>query len=223
MNRVTRGLLCALLMGVAALLLISCAGGGASTPAGADARALMQSAQTALDSGDYAKAVSDFQASLAKGKSMDAYFGLGNTYTRQNKFTEAIAAYNEALKINPNHAPTLSNLGVAYYQQGDLVQAKRSFEKALAVSANDAETYYLLGAAQLQLGEMDAAEKSLQKAVELKPNLPEAHFGLGTLRKLQGRTDDAIKEFETFLSGPPAQDPKAKTEAERMLKELRGQ
>ncbi len=222
MNRIIGNIVCAFLAGVVAVVLASCAGGATSTPA-ADAQALMHSAQTALDSGDYAKAVSDFQASLAKGKSIDAYFGLGNTYTRQNKFTEAIDAYNEALKINPNHAPTLSNLGVAYYQQGDLAQAKRSFEKALAVSANDAETYYLLGAAQLQLGEMDAAEKSLQKAVELKPTLPEAHFGLGMLRKLQGRNDDAIKEFETFISGPPAQDPKAKTEAERMLKELRGQ
>lgn len=209
---------------VAMLMLAACSGGGDATPeAVGDAIDLMRTAQTALDSGDYAQAVKDFQASLAKGKSLDAYFGLGNAYTRQNNFIEAEKAYQEALKINPNHTATLSNLGVALYQQGRLEEAISTFERALKNSPTDAETHYLLGAAQLQLGKMNEAEQSLLKALEINEDLPEARFGLAMLRKVQGRNEEAIAEFEAFLAGAPAQDPQAKTQAELMLKELRGQ
>lgn len=209
---------------VAMLMLAACSSGGDATPeAVGDAIDLIRTAQTALDSGDYAQAVKDFQASLAKGKSLDAYFGLGNAYTRQNNFIEAEKAYQEALKINPNHTATLSNLGVALYQQGRLEEAISTFERALKNSPTDAETHYLLGAAQLQLGKMNEAEQSLLKALEIDKDLPEARFGLAMLRKVQGRSEEAIAEFEAFLAGPPAQDPQAKTQAELMLKELRGQ
>ncbi len=213
-----------LVLSMAAAVMLAACGGGANTPAAAgDAIELIRSAQAALDSGNLDQAIKDFNESLAKGKSLDAYFGLGNAYTRLNNFAEAEKAYQEALKINPNHTATLSNLGVAYYQQGRLEEAMSTFEKALKISPTDAETYYLLGAAQLQLGNMDEAEKSLLKALEINASLPEARFGLAMLRKLQGRNEDAIKEFEAFLSGPPAQDPQAKAQAERLLAELRGQ
>lgn len=218
--------------------LAACGGPDSPTPTGAipaasttgarastvgDATSLLASGQSKLSAGSLDAAVADFQASLSKGKSLDGYFGLGNAYTRQGKLVEAEQAYNEALKINPNHVATLSNLGVVYYQQTKLADAKRIFERALAARPDDAETHYLLGATELQLNELDAAEKSLNRALELKPQLPEARFGIAMLRQMQGRTQEAITEFEAFLSGPPAQDPQAKVEAEKMLKQLKGQ
>ena len=218
--------------------LAACGGSKSPTPAGAtppastpgaaastvgDAASLLASGQSKLSAGSLDAAVTDFQASLSKGKSLDGFLGLGNAYTRQGKLVEAEKAYNEALKINPNYVATLSNLGVVYYQQAKLADAKRTFERALAANPDDAETHYLLGATQLQLNELDAAEKSLKRALELKPQLPEAQFGKAMLRQMQGRTQEAISEFEAFLSGPPAQDPQAKVEAEKMLRKLKGQ
>lgn len=196
---------------------------GAAASVAGDAASLLASGQSKLSAGNLDAAVADFQGSLNKGKSLDGYFGLGNAYTRQGNLVEAEKAYNEALKINPNHVATLSNLGVVYYQQAKLADAKRIFERALAAKPDDAETHYLLGATQLQLNELDAAEKSLNRALELKPQLPEAQFGIAMLRQMQGRTQEAITEFEAFLNGPPAQDPQAKVEAEKMLKQLKGQ
>ena len=63
----------------------------------------------------------------------------------------------------------------------------------------------------------------MKRALELKPQLPEAQFGIAMLRQMQGRKQEAITEFKAFLSGPPAQDPQAKVEAEKMLKQLQGQ
>ncbi len=211
------------------LVLVAC--GNKSTPTAdataaappADAQTLLTEAQTALDSGNYAEAVKKFQAAAAANPSLEAYFCLGNAYTRQGNLAEAEKAYQQALSINPNHAATLSNLGVVYYQLGKLSQAKDVFTQALDVSPEDAATHYLLGAAELQLGDQAAAEKSFRRALEIDPTLPEAHFGMGMLYRMRGDTANAIAEFETFLGGPPAQDPRAKTEAEKILQELKNQ
>lgn len=207
----------ALLMALAA----ACSGNPAQPVP--DAQALLDAAHAALARGEYDKAVADFQAALAQSKSLDGYFGLGNALTNLGRMDEAIAAYQEALKINPNDIPTLTNLGVAYYQQGRLREAQDTFRKVLSLNPDDAETHYLLAAALIQAGDLATAEQELNRALELKPDLPEARFGMGVLRRLQGRTEEAIREFEAFLQGPPAQDPRARSEAERILRELRGQ
>ena len=206
------------------LMLAGCGGGQAATTTPeatpGDAQSLLNTAQSALDAGNLDTAISDFQAAVQSNPSLDAYFGLGNAYARQNRLAEARDAYEAALKINPNHASTLSNLGVVYYQLGQLADAKDTFNKALSLNPNDAATHYLLGAAELQMDDLNAADTSFQKALELQPDLPEAHFGMGMLRRMQGRTDEAIQQFQAFLAGPPAQDPRARSEAERILNEL---
>ena len=97
------------------------------------------------------------------------------------------------------------------------------FQAALDITPTDAEAHYLLGAAYVQMGRMDEAVKEFNTALEHSPELPEAYFGLGTVYKLQGNVEEAIKAFEHFLELGPGQDPQAQGEAERQLKELKGQ
>ncbi len=153
--------------------------------------------------------------------SADGYLKLGNAYTERARFSDAIDAYQKGLAINPNHPTLLANMGVALYQLGRFNEAQEQFQKALKLKSDDAATTYLLGATFLQMGDQTKAEEMFKKALEIDPTLPEAHFGLGALYALQGKKDQAIAEFETFLAGPPAQDPRAKSEAERYLKQLK--
>ncbi len=182
--------------------------GGQSAPA--------TSANTKID-----PALQNLIKSAEDNPSVEAYLNLGNAYTERGDFGGAVAAYKKGLAINPNHPATLANLGVALYQMGRFDEAQQQFEKALKLNPDDAPTTYLLGATFLQMGDQKNAEAMFQKALTIDATLPEAHFGLGTLYTLQNKKDKAIKEFETFLSGPPAQDPRAKGEAERYLKQLK--
>ena len=118
---------------------------------------------------------------------------------------------------------SLTNLGVVYYQLGRLDDAASQFEQGLAVDDKDAQLHYLLGAVRVQQSRYDEAGESFERAAQLKPDLPEVHYGMGALYKLQGKTDDAIAAFERFLELGPAQDPRAEEEAQRELRELRGQ
>jgi Ca-activated chloride channel family protein len=58
-------------------------------------------------------------ASFARLNTAPAYFYLGNIYTRRFKFAEAIAAYNQALKLQPQFAEATFNLALAIALQKD--------------------------------------------------------------------------------------------------------
>jgi len=66
------------------------------------------------------------------------------------------------------------------------------------------------------------ALREFQKALALDPGLPEPYFGLGTVYMLQGHKEKAIEAFERFLELDLGRDPRARAEAERALKELKG-
>ncbi len=213
------------------ILLAACGGGEATapdqgvalTPASGDSSSQLQSGTPSQQPDSASSAVQDLEAAVQANPSLDGYFELGNALSRQGQFIEARNAYEEALKINPNHPGTLSNLGVVYYQTSDFNNAIAMFDKVLAINERDASTQYLYGATLLQTRKFEEAEHRFQRALEIQPDLPEAHFGMGTLFWQLGRFEEAITEFETFLDGPPAQDPAARTQAEQILKQLRAQ
>jgi Ca-activated chloride channel family protein len=62
-------------------------------------------ASAAYKTGDYAKAGSGF----AHLPGADAQYNLGNALARQDKFEDAIAAYDRAIKADPNHADAVAN------------------------------------------------------------------------------------------------------------------
>jgi len=155
-------------------------------------------------------------------QSVEELFLQGNEYIQQGNLEGAAAAFEAALKQQPHHLGSLSNLGVVYYQQGRLEDAAIRFEEGLRVSRNDAQLHYLLGATRLQQNRLEQAEASFLRARDLQPDLAEVYYGLGALYRLQGKKEEAIEAFERFLEVGPAQDPQAEAEAQRELRELRG-
>jgi tetratricopeptide (TPR) repeat protein len=57
----------------------------------------------------------------------DAYFQLGVLYAEERKYPEAIAQYEQALKINPSAANTHYRLGQALTRNGDQTRAQEEF------------------------------------------------------------------------------------------------
>jgi len=207
-----------ILLSVITLLLLGVACGGSKSNPGPTNPADAQPAPTANASDP---TIQQLEQEMESSPSADGYLKLGNAYSERARFSEAVTAYKKGLAINPNHPATLANLGVALYQLGQYSEAKTQFEKALTAKPDDAATTYLLGATYLQMHDEKNAELMFKKALTIDPTLPEAHFGLGALYAMQKKNDLAIKEFETFLAGPPAQDPRAQSEAKRYLSQLK--
>ncbi len=93
-----------------------------------DAYALIKAADYAYERSQWQEA-EKFYLNVIDAVPSDAYayFRLGNTYTRQHRFMEAIEAYRHALAIDPKLVKAYNNLAAVH-----LIQAERAIETALA-------------------------------------------------------------------------------------------
>lgn len=194
-----------LMLGVLAVILSACGGPRSTTPGAAT-----DVGTTALPA-----AVTVISATG------DDLFLQGNTLSAAGQFTEAEAAYKQAIAIDPNKASYWQNLGVTYYQLQRLSDAEESLKTGLRLTPDDAQLNYLLGIVYLQMTRYNDSGLFLVKANQLDPNLPEPYYGLGVLYKQQGKNDEAIQAFEKFLKLGTSQDANAIPNAKAELEALR--
>ena len=57
-------------------------------------------------------------------------------YINLRKFTEAIASYQQAIKIKPNFTEAYNNLGLAFEDLGKVTEAIDSYQQAIKIKPN---------------------------------------------------------------------------------------
>ena len=62
-------------------------------------------------------------------------------YGQQGQLEPAIAAYQQAIQIDPNHAKAHNNLGTVYDRKGQLEQAIVAYQQAIQIDPNYADAY----------------------------------------------------------------------------------
>lgn len=65
----------------------------------------------------------------------DEFFRNGLALAKQGQWQEAVAAYKESLRVNPQNAQTYLNLGFVYYELGCDREAQEAFDTALKLQA----------------------------------------------------------------------------------------
>ena len=69
------------------------------------------------------------------------YNNRGILYAEQKKWDLALADFNKAIQINPNHASAYNNRGIFYNEQKKWDLALADFNKAIQINPNDAQAY----------------------------------------------------------------------------------
>jgi tetratricopeptide (TPR) repeat protein len=133
----------------------------------------------------------------------EAHYNLGSVLLQQSKEAEAIAHFEQALRLNPDYAEAHVNLGVALSQLGRVQEASEQYEQALRIKPDLAEAHDNLGSALLQGGRIDDAIGQYEQALRVKPDLAEAHYNLGVALEKLGRTQEAIQHYEQALRTKP--------------------
>jgi Flp pilus assembly protein TadD len=120
------------------------------------------------------RAVCD-DANAADSIHAEARFRLGAIFNKQNRFSEAVSQFEEALKLEPNMVMAHMQLGGAMLQLKRLAEAERELKKAYELGGASA------GAAQLLLGETyhlqgkyDLAIKAFEQYLNDVPKAPNA-------------------------------------------------
>lgn len=129
----------------------------------------------------------------------EAHYNLAVLLMRENNVTAAVAEYERALAINPQHAHALNNLGVAYDSQANHKKAVEYFTKATQADPLFAEAFFNLGLAYFRLNDGPKATKAFEQALKLDQSNDEPYIQLGMLYLQQGKRDRAAIAFKKSI------------------------
>ncbi len=120
----------------------------------------------------------------------------GINFIRQGNITAAIAAFEEAVSLNPNSAGAHYNLGLALRQNNQLQAAATAFWQSTQADPQFVLAYVNLGAALLEGNNLEQAQSYLSRAIELDPEEGIAQYNMGLLQRRQGNVEAAFDSFK---------------------------
>jgi tetratricopeptide (TPR) repeat protein len=111
------------------------------------------------------------------------WYYLGRTKYNENRFEEAVAAFQQCLKLEPKHVKAEDNLGLAYQALGRRDDALQAYRNAIdwqtAVRTKNPGPFINLGGLLIETDQPEKAIEYLQKAIEIAPDDSKAHQQLG--------------------------------------------
>ncbi|MBI3251961.1 MAG: tetratricopeptide repeat protein [Candidatus Omnitrophica bacterium] len=110
----------------------------------------------------------------------------GNSLYKKGRVAKAGAAYEGALKSDPDSQGAALNRGNAYYKEGKMDRALETYKKAAKPGKNPAlqsAAFYNLGNTLFRRGDLGRAEEFYKQALRLNPKDQDAKYNLERLLK----------------------------------------
>jgi tetratricopeptide (TPR) repeat protein len=149
--------------------------------------------------GDYARAISTLQRSLASKPSLaKAHFYSGLAYIRWEHWPEAAKEFQAELKLSPGDPDAQYHLGFVYMQQSKTDEAATLFRQVIAAHPNYFNAQYQLGKILLDRGQASDAVRYLEAAAGLQPQTDYLHYQLQAAYRKENRIADADRELEIY-------------------------
>jgi lipoprotein NlpI len=120
-----------------------------------------------------------------------AFYNRGNAYVQKGDHDQAIADFDEALKLEPKNASILNNRGNARSDKGESDAAMTDFEAAIKINPRYAAAYFNRANALAAKGETDRALKDYDAAIRNNRRNVNAYIARGALFLATGVTAKA--------------------------------
>jgi tetratricopeptide (TPR) repeat protein len=128
-----------------------------------------------------------------------AFYRRGNAYYGKKDYNRAILDYDQAIRLNPNHASAFSNRGAAYARKGDYDQAIQNYDEAIRLKPDHADAFSNRGVAYARKGDYDQAIQNYDEAIRLNPNHANALYDRGNAYRRKGDYDRAIQNYDEAI------------------------
>lgn len=128
-----------------------------------------------------------------------AHDGLGAELSKQGVTDEALAHYDEAIRLRPDHWEGYINKAVCLADNDRLDEAIPCYEKGLRLLPRNPGAHFALGNAYSQKGRLRDAEREYRESIGINPHQPDVHANLAAILTQTGRYDDAIAHYAEAL------------------------
>jgi Flp pilus assembly protein TadD len=158
--------------------------------------------------GDYPDADKWLTRSLERNaKDSEGWYYLGRTKYNENRFAEAISAFEQCLKLDPQNVKTEDNLGLSYAGLGRKEEAIAAYQQAMAWQSGAAlknpGPYIDLGDLLMDENRPEEAVSYLLQAIEIAPRESRAHELLGKAYTWLDQLPKAQTELEKAVELSP--------------------
>jgi len=131
------------------------------------------------------------------------YNNLGLAFAQQGKLNEAIACYEEALRIKPDFSKAHFNLGEVLERQGKNDEAIKHFYRAHLTQQGLARAHNRYGKRLAHEDKIEEAIKQFEEALRLWPDFAEGHINLASQMFMQGNYINAVQHYKKALQLRP--------------------
>ena len=128
-----------------------------------------------------------------------AYNVWGATLDNQDRKTEAMVQYREAIRHKPDYEEPHYNLGIDLNKQGRVDEAISEFQAAIRLKPDYGEAYDDLGDALEGKGQTAESIRQYQAALHINPDDTRALNNFGVFLLRTGQTDEAASHFQAAL------------------------
>ena len=138
---------------------------------------------------------------------MEAWYFLGRAKYNENRFDEAIRAFEQALKLDPKNVRAEDNMGLAFEGLGRNDEARSAYRDAIDWQTGARQTYpdpYInLGAILVTEGQPNQALIYLSKALQIAPNDYRPHYQAGKAYLALDRLTESRRELQQAIKLSP--------------------
>ncbi len=161
-------------------------------------------AERLYTSGSYSEAIKEYKLALTydvsrKQKAL-IYLNIGNIYRKNKSYTEAIASYQESLKLRSKWAHAHFILGATLFESDILESAARELDIAIDTGEATFDVYYIRGRVYQSMGLYSKAVEKYLDALRLDATVADAHYFLGITYQNQNRLPEAEDSLEDAVT-----------------------
>ena len=157
--------------------------------------------------GDVNQAIGNYEHAARLGSNAPAYANLGFAYFAAKRYTDALSAYQEALKLDPRSVLNNRNIGDVYDRLGRRQEARAAYQKAIAygeqlleVNQRDAVTIVDVGLSEARLGRRAQAQRHAAEAVAIAPTNRNVLVRSAKVHVLLGEFDAAMADLAAAIA-----------------------
>jgi len=154
--------------------------------------------------GDYSDSAKDYEKILAEHpKDADALYGRGISYAGMGKSKEAIADFEDVIKLKPRYDKAYRQMCTAYLALNQSDKAESTITAAMNSCGADADLYFSRALSRYQSGRRESALEDYNEAIRLSPDRKEYYNDRGFVQMDLGKFEDARKDFNHALEIDP--------------------